>query len=113
MTKRTSEEKFIARKRRTNTIAKASKKVRILVNKTNTAMYASLIDDAKGVVLGTVSTLKMKGNPTDNAFTIGKEVATMAKNKNVEAVVFDRNGYRYQGKVAQIAAGARENGLQF
>lgn len=89
--------------------------------------YAQLFDDTHGVSLGIVSTKtksvaaliaeaksasEAKGK-VDGARIVGKELARIAKEKNVTAVVFDRNGYLYHGRVKAVAEGAREGGLQF
>ncbi|MBQ3047176.1 MAG: 50S ribosomal protein L18, partial [Clostridia bacterium] len=78
------------------------------------------IDDVKGVTLVTASTLdkEVKGLIADKdkkaqAFAVGELLAKKAKSKGIEAVVFDRGGYLYTGRVANLADGAREGGLQF
>ncbi len=84
-------------------------------------VYAQLIDDTKGVSIGTVSTLSesvkartadAKGK-TGAAKIVGEELAKLAKEKNIVAVVFDRGGYLYHGRVKAVADGAREGGIQF
>ena len=77
--------------------------------------YAQLIDDEKGVTLLSASDMKMKGkdNKTERAKKVGIEIAKLAKEKNIETCVFDRNGYKYHGRVKAIAEGAREGGLKF
>jgi large subunit ribosomal protein L18 len=84
-------------------------------------MYAQLIDDDKGVTLGSVSTqtesvaeqLKDHKKKAEAAKLVGTEIARLAKDMNITTVVFDRNGYLYHGRVKAIAEGAREGGLQF
>ncbi|HMO18114.1 MAG TPA: 50S ribosomal protein L18 [Oligoflexia bacterium] len=83
--------------------------------------YAQLISDEAGVVLGSASTREVelskeqgKGRGSvDSAKALGKEIAKLAKEKNIGSVVFDRNGYLYHGRIAAVAEGAREGGLEF
>ena len=83
-------------------------------------VYAQVIDDDKGVTLVAASTLektaagelKTTGNCEAGTF-LGKLIAERAKEQGVEAVVFDRSGFRYHGVVQAIANGAREAGLKF
>ena len=79
-------------------------------------IYAQVIDDAKGhTVVAASSTEKSSGNGgnVDGAKAIGKLVAQRAKDKGIEAVVFDRGGYQYHGRVKALADAAREAGLEF
>ncbi len=88
---------------------------RLNVFKSNTGIYAQIIDDVKGVTIASASTitLKLKGNNKENAAKVGKAVAEKAKSAGVETVVFDRGGYIYHGKVEALANAAREAGLKF
>lgn len=83
-------------------------------------IYAQIIDDSIGTTLVAASTLdaqvlaEIEGkNKREAAFIVGKTVATRALNKGVTKVVFDRGGYLYTGRVAEVAAGARKAGLDF
>jgi len=83
-------------------------------------IYAQVIDDNKGHTLVSASTLdnelkkKLKGKTKlEQAKLVGQTVADRAKEKGIKDVVFDRGGYKYIGRVAALADGARENGLQF
>jgi large subunit ribosomal protein L18 len=76
-------------------------------------MYAQLINDDQGVTLVSASSKGMKGNKTEAAAAVGKELAKLAKAKGIEKVVFDRGGFIYTGRVKALADGAREGGLQF
>jgi large subunit ribosomal protein L18 len=78
---------------------------RLSVFKSNTAIYAQLIDDVSGKTVATASGADAK--------VVGAEVAKLASSKGVKAVVFDRGGYIYTGKVRALAESAREAGLQF
>ena len=77
---------------------------RLNVYRSNANIYAQVIDDVNGVTLVSASTL-------DKEF--GKLVAERAKAKGIDTVVFDRGGYIYHGRVAELAEGAREGGLEF
>lgn len=83
-------------------------------------IYAQVIDDAQGVTLASASTIdkevaaQIEGkNKTDAARIVGRIVAERAKNVGITKVVFDRGGYKYHGRVAALAEGAREAGLEF
>ena len=93
---------------------------RLCVYRSNKYIYAQVIDDTKGITLVQASSLDpaLKGqlDEVDNsgeAKLVGKLVAERAKQAGVEKVVFDRGGYVYTGRVAALAAGAREAGLEF
>ena len=80
-------------------------------------IYAQLIDDVNGVTLVSASTtekdFKDYGGNIDAAKAVGKKLAERAAEKNIKDVVFDRGGYVYLGRVAALAEGAREGGLNF
>ena len=88
---------------------------RLCVFKSSKNIYAQLIDDVSGKTIVSASTLqdKVKAPGKDAAGQIGKLIADRAKEKNVEAVVFDRSGYLYHGRIKALADGAREAGLKF
>ena len=90
---------------------------RLTVFRSNKEIYAQLIDDVKGVTLASASTVEKtferKGTKIEQAIVIGKNIAERAKSIGIEAVVFDRNGYLYHGRVKSLADSARENGLKF
>lgn len=87
---------------------------RLSIYKSNTAMYAQLIDDDKGVTLVAASSKGMKGKKkTEAAAAVGGEIAKLAKAKKISKVVFDRGGFIYTGRVKALADGAREGGLKF
>ena len=113
-----SSKKIIQRKNRHRRIrAKISgtdKKPRLVVFRSIKGNYAQLIDDQKSVTLASASDLKAKkGNKTDKAKTVGAEIAKKAKELKIEECVFDRNGYKYHGRVKAVAEAAREGGLKF
>ena len=88
---------------------------RLCVYKSLKNIYAQLVDDVTGRTILTVSTLgDIKGKTGREAATeVGKLIATRAKEKKIEKVVFDRSGYLYHGRVKAVADGAREAGLNF
>ena len=88
---------------------------RLVVFRSLNHIYAQVIDDTEGTIIAATSDLKSKakGTKTDSAKTIGLEIAKKAQAQKVTSVVFDRNGYKYHGRVKAVAEGAREGGLQF
>lgn len=80
-------------------------------------IYAQLIDDTKGVTLCSASTVEKSfegfGGNAEAAKKVGQKLAERAKEKGINDVVFDRSGYVYHGRVAALAEGAREGGLNF
>ena len=93
---------------------------RLCVYRSNKSIYAQVIDDTKGITLVSASTLdpQIKGqleevDKTGAAQLVGKLVAERALAAGIKDIVFDRGGYLYTGRVAALAAGAREAGLNF
>ncbi|MGM9878793.1 MAG: 50S ribosomal protein L18 [Bacilli bacterium] len=86
---------------------------RLNVYRSNTNIYAQIIDDENGVTLASASSMKMKGNNTEVATKVGEAIAKEAKKAKITKVVFDRGGYLYHGRVKALAEAARENGLEF
>lgn len=87
---------------------------RLAVFKSNMHVSAQLIDDTKGITLVSAHSKTMKGKTlSEKAFAVGKEIASKAKAKKIEAVVFDRGGFMYTGNIKAVAEGAREGGLTF
>jgi len=96
-----------------------SERPRLNVYRSLQHIYAQLIDDSQGFTILAVSTLDPEVrtqlgelNKTQQAELVGKTLAQRAKEQGVQAVVFDRGGYRYQGRVKAVAEGARAGGLQ-
>lgn len=95
-----------------------SARPRLNVFRSNQHIYAQVIDDTNGVTLASASTLdkELSLESTSNieaAQKVGELVAKRAVEKGVSAVVFDRGGYLYHGRIQALADAARENGLQF
>ena len=89
-----------------------AEKPRLAVYKSNTAVYAQLINDDTNTTIASADSRKEKGKTlTEKAALVGKSIAESAKKAKVEKVVFDRGGFKYQGIVAALADGAREGGL--
>ena len=90
---------------------------RLNVFRSNANIYAQIIDDVNGVTLTSASTLEKDfEGPTGNAEAakkVGQLLAERAKDKGISVVVFDRGGYIFHGRVAALAEGAREGGLEF
>ena len=90
---------------------------RLVVNRSAKHMFAQIVDDTVGRTLVAASTLDASirsadGDKTAKARQVGELLAQRAKDAGIEAVVFDRGGYRYHGRVAALADGAREGGLK-
>ena len=106
-----------AQRNRTRLRKTAGGKPRLSVFRSSKNIYAQIIDDVNRVTLASASTLDKDfdgaaGNK-EAAHKVGKMVAERAKEKGINTVVFDRSGYIYHGRVAELAEGAREGGLEF
>lgn len=110
--------KTLDRKRRHNRVRSkingTAERPRLVVFKSLKFTYGQIIDDESKKVIVSASDMKMKeGTKSEKSKKVGIELAKLAKEKKVEKVVFDRNGYRYHGRVKALADAAREGGLQF
>jgi large subunit ribosomal protein L18 len=112
--------KSAARGRRHDRLRKkvvgSAERPRLVVNRSARHVFVQIVDDAQGRTLASASTLEadlrvFEGDKTAKARKVGELVAERAKNAGVESVVFDRGGNKYAGRVAAIADGAREAGL--
>jgi large subunit ribosomal protein L18 len=88
---------------------------RLAVFRSNRHIYAQIIDDMNGRTLASAGSLGLAGDDdkTEEAKRVGAEVARRAKQAGIAAVVFDRGGYQYHGRVQALAEAAREGGLDF
>ncbi|WOQ17746.1 50S ribosomal protein L18 [Raineyella sp. W15-4] len=91
---------------------------RLVVSRSAKHMFVQVIDDTQGRTVASASTMEadlraLEGDKSAKARRVGALVAERAKSAGVEHVVFDRAGYKYQGRVAALADGAREAGLDF
>ncbi len=98
-------------------ISGTAERPRLCVYRSNTNLYVQIIDDVKGNTLVSASTLdkeiKTKYANKQAAKELGELIASKAKAKNIETVVFDRGGYIYHGVVKELAEAARNGGLKF
>ena len=97
-------------------ITGSAERPRLVVFRSNRGIFASLVDDSTGRTLtgSTWTALKgFKGDKSDQAKEVGKQLAAAAKKAGITEVVFDRSGYLYHGRVKALAEGAREGGLKF
>ena len=86
---------------------------RLAVFRSNRHIYAQLIDDRAARTLAAASDGEVKAdNPTERAKAVGALLATRAKDAGIDTAVFDRGGFQFHGRVAAVAAGAREGGLE-
>ena len=118
-----SESKNESRKNRKIRIRKkvngTAEKPRLVVFRSNAHIYAQIVNDEDKNTIVSTSTLTLSKNDPgthcniEGATKVGKEIAKLAKEKNVSKVVFDRNGYIYHGRIKAVADGAREGGLEF
>lgn len=110
---------FERRRRRVRTALKARSggRPRLSVHRSGRHIYAQIIDDAAGRTLAAASSLvkgaKATGSNVDAAAQVGKDLAEAAKKAGVTAVVFDRGGFLFHGRVKALADAAREGGLEF
>ena len=89
---------------------------RLNVFRSNTQIFAQIIDDVKGITLASSSSVELKiknGGNAEGAALVGKDIAEKALKLKIKNVVFDRGGYLYHGRVKALAEAARENGLEF
>ncbi len=92
---------------------------RLTVFRSNKQIYAQVVDDVTGNTLAAATSLKLETSQTDDANKskvaelVGEAIAEACKAKGITAVVFDRNGYIYHGRVKALADGARKGGLTF
>ncbi|MDP2656476.1 MAG: 50S ribosomal protein L18 [bacterium] len=111
--------KRIHRKRRIRArISGTAQRPRLAVFRSLQAIYAQLIDDEKGSTMASarekeLSATDLKKTKTERATHVGMLIAKKAAEKSIKSVVFDRGGYQYHGRVAALADGAREGGLEF
>jgi large subunit ribosomal protein L18 len=110
----------LRRARQTRLKIKEVGAVRLTVHRTNAHIYAQITSPAGDKVLATASSVEKEvraqvkhGGNKKAAEAVGKRIAAKAKDKGIEAVAFDRGGYRYHGRVKALADAARAGGLKF
>lgn len=97
-------------------VAGTPERPRLAVFRSNANIHAQIIDDTTGNTLVAVSSVSLKleqGGNVDAAKKVGSEIGKLAKDKNIDTVVFDRGGYIYHGRIKALADAAREAGLAF
>ena len=98
-------------------VSGTAQKPRLVVFRSNSEIYAQVIDDTKGVTLVAASSrdkdLKATVTKTEKAKQVGQAIAKKALAAGIESISFDRGGYLYHGRVKSLAEGAREGGLKF
>ncbi|MEN9923806.1 MAG: hypothetical protein RIS09_1320 [Actinomycetota bacterium] len=114
--------KAVSRRRRSIRIRKkisgTALRPRLVVTRSTRHVFVQVVDDTKGVTLASASTMeadirKLNEDKTAKSRKVGNLVASRAKAAGVSAVVFDRGGSKYTGRIAALAEGAREGGLEF
>ena len=118
--KRTSQKQIIRfkhKKRIRSKLVGTTERPRLVVYRSNSNMYAQLVDDSKAHTIAAASTvekelIKSAAN-LEGAKLVGQLIAKRAQAKGIKSIVFDRGGYLYHGKIKALADGAREAGLNF
>ena len=117
MAVKTAQQRRLRRRRRVRAKIRGSAECpRLAVYRSNRGLYAQLIDDDKGHTIAQASWSEAdvrKLDAAERAKKAGELIAERAKKAGVETCVFDRGGYRFHGRVAELADGAREGGLKF
>ncbi|MFA6999884.1 MAG: 50S ribosomal protein L18 [Candidatus Paceibacterota bacterium] len=97
-----------------------SKTPRLSVFRSNNYIYAQMIDDSKSITIASASDqprgkagMDIKGTKTERAIAVGANIAKVSNTKGIKACVFDRNGFKYTGRVKALADSARKAGLKF
>jgi large subunit ribosomal protein L18 len=118
MSQLTTREARLRRHRRVRgKVRGTAERPRLAVFRSNRGIFAQLVDDDAGKTVAAASWVglpkEFKGDKTEQAAEVGKSLAEAAKKAGVGAVVFDRGGYLFHGRVKALAEGAREGGLSF
>ncbi len=113
----TNAQRLKRHKRVRGKVSGTTERPRLNVFRSGNNIYAQVIDDTTGTTLVSASSLEKgfegSGGNVEAAKKVGQAVAQRAKDKGIDAVVFDRGGYLYHGRVKALADGAREGGLEF
>ncbi|EYT65452.1 50S ribosomal protein L18 [Dietzia sp. UCD-THP] len=99
-------------------VAGTPERPRLVVNRSSRHIHAQIIDDSAGHTLAAASTIEadvrtLEGDKKDRSAKVGQLLAERAKAAGIDAVVFDRGGNKYHGRIASLAEAAREGGLEF
>ena len=109
-------QRIMRHKRVRKNISGTSEMPRLNVFRSNTQIYAQIINDETGTTLASSSSVQLKiknGGNIEGAKLVGADIAKKAEEANISKVAFDRGGYQYHGRVEALADAARENGLEF
>ena len=109
-------QRIMRHKRVRKNISGTSEMPRLNVFRSNTQIYAQIINDETGTTLASSSSVQLKiknGGNIEPACAVGKDIAAKCKKAKINKVVFDRGGFLYHGRVAALADAAREAGLEF
>ena len=109
-------QRLMRHKRVRKNISGTSEMPRLNVFRSNSQIYAQIINDETGTTLASSSSVQLKiknGGNIEGAKLVGADIAMKAKEAKISKVVFDRGGYQYHGRVEALADAARENGLEF
>ena len=114
MSKSTTQQKRLRLKRKIRaTVIGTTERPRLSVFRSNSYIYAQIIDDSTHTTLVAANDMSAKGTKIEGAIATGKAIAKAAHAKNVSKVVFDRGGFKYAGRIKALADAAREAGLEF
>lgn len=92
----------------------SSARPRLAVFRSNLHIYAQIIDDVSGKTLVSESDLKLtSGTKKERSYEVGKKIAAAALKKNIKRVIYDRGGFLFHGRIADLARGAKEGELEF
>jgi large subunit ribosomal protein L18 len=109
-----TEQRARRRRRVRGKVSGTTERPRLAVYRSNKTIYAQIVDDKAGHTLAAADSRgTTSGDKSEQAKQVGLSIAAKAKAAGIDRVVFDRGGYLYHGRVASLAAGAREGGLEF
>ena len=114
MTTKKEERRIKIKYRTRESVFATAERPRLSVFRSNKQIYAQVINDLEGKTLASASSLGLEAMPKiEQAAKVGELIAAKAKEAGISAVVFDRNGYLYHGRVKSLADAARKGGLNF
>ena len=113
--------KWIKKRNRIKSSLKIGSFPRLVIYRSNKNIFAQIIDDLKSETLISASSIdkdlledvKKSKSKLEKSMIVGKKIGALAKEKKLEKVIFDRNGYRYHGRIKALADAARETGMKF
>jgi large subunit ribosomal protein L18 len=97
-----------------NRVIGTNERPRLSVYRTNQHIYAQIVDDSNSQTIVATSDVKLeKGTKSEKAKLVGEKLAKLAQTKKITKVVFDRNGFKFHGRIKELAQGAKDGGLIF